>query len=68
MQGKCRMKNVLYKCIVSTQKKTPVYKKMNGKEWYYNRTTLFRNKHIKMKRHLVVRFGKLKKILGKYQH
>ena len=41
---------------------------MNGKEWYYNRTTLVRNKHIKMKRHLVVRFGKLKKILGKYQH
>ena len=50
MQGKCRMKNILYKRIASTPTKTQrVYIGISEDEWkkrYYNHTKSFRNKRL----------------------
>ena len=51
MQGKCRMKNVLYKCIASTPEKPQrLYIGISEDEWkkrHYNHTKSFRNKRYK---------------------
>ena len=51
MQGQCRNKNVLYKCIVLTSAKVQrVCIGISEDEWnkpYYNHTKLLRSKHYK---------------------
>ena len=68
MQGKCRMKNVLYKCIASTPTKPQrVYIGISEDEWkkrYYNHTKSFRNKRYKNETSLSSHISKIKKETG----
>ena len=62
MQGKCRMKNALYKCIASTPTKPQrIYLGKSEDEWkkrYYNHMNHSEKNVRKMNPHSVVTFGK----------
>ena len=68
MQGKCRMKNVLYKCIASTPEKPQrLYIGISEDEWkkrHYNHTKSFRNKRYKNQTSLSSYVWKIKKETG----
>ena len=65
MQGKCRMKNTLYKCTASTPTKPQrVYIGISEDEWkkrYYNHTESFRNKRYKNETSLRIYVMNIKK-------